>query len=175
MKKLFFSLLFLAAYEAGSAQSIKKVLIQNTGNSTGCSVYSFCDLTFKNDYSDDSSIVFTAECSKDSITCGVICVKLREAIGNLNDAEELMTKYLDYLKTSFSIKKSVGYGKGNQLRNNANTRGIVDYWEDDEKNNWKVKAWTDKKYIAVLYAYSARSLPETRIDVFLNSMNFPAN
>jgi uncharacterized alpha/beta hydrolase family protein len=175
MKKLFFIFSLLAVYEAGSAQSLKKVLIQNTGNSTGCSVYSFCDLTFNNSYSDDSSIVFTAECSKDSVTYGVICVKLREATENLNDAEDLLAKYLDYLKSSFSIKKSVGYGKGNQLRNNANTRGIVDYWEDDDKNSWKVKAWTDKKYIAVLYAYSAHSLPETRIDVFLNSMNFPAN
>lgn len=175
MKKLFFIFLLLAVYEAGSSQSLKKVLIQNTGNSTGCSVYAFCNLTFENSYSDDSSMVFTAECNKDSVSFGVICVKLHEAIENLNDAEELTAKYLDYLKSSFSIQKSAGYGKGNQLRNNANTRGITDYWEDKEKNSWKVKAWTDKKYIAVLYAYSARSLPETRIDVFLNSMNFPAN
>lgn len=175
MKKLFFILMLLAANKAGIAQTLKKVLIQNTGNSTGCSVYCYCNLTFDNNYSQDSSVVFTAECSKDSLSYGVICVKLREASSSLDNAEDLLATYLDYLKTSFSIQKAVGYGKGNQLRNNTNTRGITDYWEDNEKNSWKVKGWTDKKYIVVLYAYSNRNLPETKVDVFLNSLSFPAN
>src|SRR5436189_56465 len=58
------------------------------------------------------------------------------------------------------------------LNSNENTRGIVDYWKDKENNNWKVKAWTDGKFIAVLYAYTKTEVPD-KADVFLNSLRFP--
>ena len=76
------------------------------------------------------------------------------------------------LKPVFPLK-SVGYGKGQPVAHNANTRGIVDYWEDDEKQ-LESKSMDRQKYIAVLCVYSARSLPETRIDVF-KQHEFSAN
>jgi hypothetical protein len=164
--------LILAAISANS-QNIKKVQIKDSNNESGCSVYSFCDLKFQTSYSEDSSLLFTGECTVDSLNNGVICVKLRDAISTLNDAEALLINYLDFLKTSFSITKSAGYGKGHQLRNNEKTRGVIDYWEDNEHNNWKVKAWTDKAFIVILYSYSLKKLPETRIDAYLNSLIFP--
>ena len=71
------------------------------------------------------------------------------------------------------ITKSAGYGKGHRLKDNENTRGVIDYWEDNDKNNWKVKGWTDGKFICVLYAYSSKELPEQKVNVFLDGFRLP--
>ena len=170
MTKSFSLLLLLVLTISAKSQVIKKYDIATTG----CTVYMYCAPgRFEEDYSEDSSKVYTAECEKDGVHYGIVCVKLLTPVENLSESEDLLASYLDYLKINFNIKSAVGYGKGNRLNNNENTRGIVDYWADDQKNNWKIKAWTDKKFIGVLYAYSAKELPEVKVDVFLNSLRFP--
>jgi hypothetical protein len=170
MRKMFllFGSLFLFLF--ATSQTLKKYEIAKSG----CSVYMFCGPgRFEEDYSEDSSKVYTAECSlDDGIHYGIICVKMKESISDLQGAEDMLASYMDYLKVNFGITKAVGYGKGNHLNKREDTRGIVDYWEDDEKNNWKVKGWTDGKFIGVLYAYSKKDLPD-KIDVFLNSFRLP--
>jgi hypothetical protein len=163
-------LLFSISLLYCNAQSLKKYAISNSG----CSVYTLCDPgRFDVDYSQDSSKVYTAECVKDEVHYGIICVKLLNPAVDLNTAEELVVSYLDYLKVDFEIASSAGYGKGHRLNSNENTRGILDYWKDKENVNWKVKAWTDSKFIVVLYANSKKELPETKADVFLNGLRFP--
>ena len=169
MKRILLSLGFSIFILYGYAQVIKKYPISKSG----CFVYMFCDpLRFDEAYSQDSSKVYNAECTKDDIRYGVICAKLLKPVENLDEAQELAASYLDYLKVDFEIKSAVGYGKGNHLNSNENTRGIVDYWTDKENNNWKVKAWTDGKFIAVLYAYTKTEVP-VKVDVFLNGFRFP--
>lgn len=175
MKRLLIQLLLLAGFISAESQTIKKIAIKNAESESGCSVYSYCNFTFQTSYSEDSSLLYTGECSPDSVSYGLICIKLREPLPDLDASEEIVIKYLDFLKTNFSITKAAGYGKGHTLRNNENTRGVIDYWEDDKQNNWKVKAWTNNKYIVVLYAYSAKTLPDTKIDVYLNGLVFPGN
>jgi hypothetical protein len=169
MKRLFLLLIFPLFIFYSHAQIIKKYPV----NKSGCFVYMFCDpVKFDEDYSQDSSKVYTATCTKDEIHYGVICAKLLKPVDDLDEAQELAAAYLDYLKVDFEIKSAVGYGKGNHLNSNENTRGIVDYWKDKENNNWKVKAWTDGKFIAVLYTYTKTEVPD-KADVFLNSLRFP--
>lgn len=169
MKKasLLFALSFCFLFS--HAQTIKKVPISNSG----CSIYTYCTFQFEKEYSPDSSIVYADECVKDDMTYGVICVQLLQAVTDIADAEETLVNYLNYLKSSFGIVKSTGYGRGHRLNNNENTRGVLDYWEDAEKKNWKVKAWTDGKYIGVLYGYSAKELSEQKLNLFLDSFRLP--
>lgn len=169
MKKYAVLLVFSFCFLFSGAQVIKKVAISNSG----CSVYTYCTFTFEKEYSEDSSEVYVGECVKEEMTYGVICVKLLQPVNDLEAAEESMINYLNYLKSSFSIVKSAGYGRGHRLNNNENTRGVLDYWEDAEKRNWKMKAWTDGKYIGVLYGYSAKDLPEQKINLFLESFRLP--
>src|SRR5882724_5430224 len=170
MKKCFLPVLLLLLSSFCSGQSLKKYPISNSG----CSLYMFCEPPlFDVDKSEDSSMVYSSECEKDDVMYGVICVKLIDPVTDLQQAEDLAISYLDYLKLNFEIKKAVGYGKGHRLHDNENTRGIIDYWEDKEKNNWKVKAWTDGKFIAVLYAHSLKELPETKVNIFLDSFRLP--
>src|SRR6188474_994911 len=92
-------------------QTLKKVPISNSG----CSVYAFCEFKFETDYSEDSSLVYVGECVKDGMTYGVICVKLLQPADDLDRSEESLISYLNYLKISFRILNSTGYGKGHRL------------------------------------------------------------
>jgi hypothetical protein len=164
-------LTFFISYPAFS-QSLKKYPISNSG----CSVYMHCDpKKFDFDYSEDSSKVYTGECINAEVNYGVICIQLLKPIDDLQAAEEMMISYLDFLKADFNIRSAAGYGKGHRLNNKENTRGIIDYWKDGEQQNWKVKAWTDGKFIGVLYAYSLKDLPETKVNTFLDSFRLPGN
>lgn len=170
MKKIGLLLLCAFVYTTTQAQSLKKYAISNSG----CSAYFFCDPgSYDVSYSEDSSMVYSGECTIDEEYYGVICIKLSQQIADLNTAEGVMESYLDFLKTNFKITSAVGYGKGHYLKERKDTRGMIDYWQDEDKFNWKVKAWTDGKYIAVLFAYSKTELKETKVNVFLDGFRLP--
>ena len=169
MKRSPLLLAFSFCFLFSDAQTLKKVPISNSG----CSLYTFCEFKFEKEYSEDSSLVYVSECVKDGVSYGVICVKLLQPADDLDRAEESLINYLDYLKTSFKIFRSTGYGKGHRLANNENTRGILDYWEDNEKNNWKIKAWTNGKFIGVLYGYTSKEINESKLNLFLDGFRFP--
>ena len=170
MKKTSIYIFFIILGINSSAQIIKEYPISNSG----CSAYMYCKPEkFDLDYSEDSSRVYTGECRLGDEHYGLICIKLLVATTSLDAAEEVMTEYLDYLKGSFNIVSAAGYGKGHHLNNDENTRGILDYWTDKDKNNWKVKAWTDGKFIGVMYAYSLKDLPEQKVNVFLDGFRLP--
>lgn len=169
MKRTIFTLLLLAFTASLHAQTLKKYPISNSG----CSAYIYCPVSFEVSKSQDSSLVYTGECTVAEVSYGVICVKLLSPLTDLNMAEDLLIAYADHLKNSFEITNAIGYGKGHRLNNNENTRGIMDYWEDGEKNNWKIKAWTDGKYIGFLYAYSKKELPEQKVNLFLDGFRIP--
>lgn len=153
----------------GAAQSLKKYPISNSG----CSFYTYCETKFDQTKSPDSSLVYTGDCINNEVTYGVICIKLLQPVSDLLMAEDLLIAYLDYLKGTLEIKKAAGYGKGHRLNNNENTRGIIDYWEDAEFNKWKIKAWTDGKFIGFMYGYSKKELPEQKMNVFLDGFRMP--
>ena len=169
MKRYFPVLLLLLQFHGAFSQTLKKYPV----GSSGCSAYISCQPKFDMSKSQDSSSVYTGECTVAEVSYGVICVKLLNPLTDLAMAEDLLIAYADYLKGSFDITKSAGYGKGHHLNNNENTRGILDYWEDKELNNWKIKAWTDGRYIGFMYAYSKKELPETKVNVFLEGFRFP--
>jgi hypothetical protein len=170
MKTFVLFAVLLIHFHNGHAQLLKKYSI----GETGCTLYLYCDPgKFDVDYSEDSSKVYTGECIKEDITYGVICIRLLAPITDLNAAEEVMISYLEYLKASSNIISAAGYGKGHILNNNENTRGVIDYWKDKDQNNWKIKAWTNGVFIAVLYASGKKELPETKVDAFLNGFRFP--
>jgi hypothetical protein len=152
------------------AQSLKKYPI----SASGCSAYFFCDPgTFTFEKSQDSSDVYTAACVAEELTFGIICVKLKYIITDIQVSESTLISYLDYLKTSFKINSAAGYGKGHRLKNREDTRGIIDYWKDSDGLNWKIKGWTDGKYIVVLFVKTAKDVPETKANVFLDGLVLP--
>jgi len=168
MKKTILPFLLLISSTVFS-QSLKKYPVSKSG----CSYYNYCDAKFDISKSTDSSDIYTGECVAADVTYGIICVKLLNPVADLQMAEDLLIAYMDFLKQNFEITSAAGYGKGHRLNSNENTRGIIDYWKDKDNNNWKVKGWTDGKYIGVLYAYNLKTLPEQKVNVFLDGLRLP--
>jgi len=170
MKKFIIILIILMGYNCLQAQSLKKYDI----GSSGCKAYFFCNPgEFELSYSADSSKVYTAECKADSLSWGLICVALKEPGSIGPEAEDVLASYLDYLKTAFNIVSSAGYGKGHTMTNYADARGMIDYWKDKDGDEWKIKGWTDGKFIAVMYVYAKGKLDETnKVNLFLDGFRF---
>lgn len=170
MRKTLLLLVSLLPAMFCSGQALKKY---NIGKS-GCAAVFYCnpgnfDLTF----SPDSSKVYTGECKNGDVTYDVICVKMKEQIKEIPDAEAVLVQYLDYLKSSFQIVTASGYSRGYKLKGKANTSGITDMWKDKDNNNIKIKGWTDGKYIAVLIMISEKDIPQAKANAFLDGIVFP--
>jgi hypothetical protein len=150
--------------------TLKKYLI----GASGCSAYFLCDPgSFKVEKSDDGSNVYKGECSDGDCSYGIICVTLKDKISDLEVAETVLISYMDYLKEQLKIKKFMGYGKGHHLKEKETNRGVMDYWEDEAGDSWKVKGWTDGAHIVVMYAYASKELPETKVNLFLDGLVLP--
>ena len=170
MKKIIFLILLQYSFVNLFSQGLKKYPI----DVSGCSAYFYCNPgNFDLSYSPDSSKVYIGECSAEQNSYGVICVKFKEPVADINSAEKVLEAYLDFLKTNFKITTAAGYGKGHRLRGSEKIHGIIDYWKDEEKNNWKIKGWTNGDFIVIMYAYSKQELPETKVNVFLDGIVFP--
>lgn len=143
-------------------------------SNTGCTVEVYCFPGRFDAYElEDGSTVYADDCDKDGVTWGIYCVKLKNAIPNLDNAEDTIISYLDFLKADYGIVKSKEYDKAYRLNNDEHTRGISATWEDAEKNKWKIKAWTDGHFICVLHVHSDKELPDKKTEVFLNGLRFP--
>lgn len=144
------------------------------GNS-GCAVYAPGDPMFEFSYSEDSSVVYTGEVAVDSFHFIIICVDLRESVGD--DAAvktDLLISYLDYLKQAFDITASAGYGTGHTLEGSTTTVGVIDFWEDAFGGQWQVKGWVDSGYLAVLGINGPTEYPYfNAAQLFLNGFRLP--
>ncbi len=173
MKNSLFLILFLFTVHKVEAQNFRKFDISNSG----CQAYFFCvPDTFDKAYSPDSSVVYTSDCTTGDETYGVICVKLKTTIDKPDDAVDVLIEYLDFLKKEVNIVSAAGYGKGHTMRNYDKARGVIDYWVDKGKTEWKIKGWTDGKYMGILYSYTSKESTsgyESKRDLFLESFRFP--
>ncbi len=141
---------------------------------TGCTVEVFCFPGRFDAYDlEDGATVYADDCVKDGITWGIYLVKLVAPVNNLDAAEDTVITYLDFMKLDNGIVKSKGYDKGHTLNKDETTRGVYDTWDDVDKEKWKVKAWTNGKFIGVLYVHSAKELPEKKVELFLEGLRFP--
>ena len=168
MKKIVCSLLLLGSFSFIYSQALKKYAI----GSTGCTVNAYCEPTFGITYSEDSAKVYTSECGMNKIYYMVICIELKQTIVPVSKAESALITYVNQLKTQFKIISSTGFSKGNKLKGRENTRGIIEYWKDNEQFKWKIKGWTDGRFITVLLTYSEKELPETTVNPFLDGLLF---
>jgi hypothetical protein len=171
MQKFSLSLLFSLLLSGIYAQQEGGIVpISNTG----CTVQVICFPGRFDAYDlEDGSTVYADECEKDYVTYGIYCVKLKRSIPNLDNAEDTITAYLDFMKLDYGIIESKGYDKGHKLNKDETTRGVFDKWEDTDKQKWKVRAWTNGNFICVLYVHSTKELPEKKTELFLNGLRFP--
>lgn len=148
-----------------------KVDIMNSG----CKAYfPGTPTNFTQEYSDDSSKVYTGSFDFAGFTYGIIAVKFKQPqVLAANEYEDLLISYMDFLKTHFNVKQAVGYGKGHTHTYNTEAKGVIDYWEDEDKNELAVKGWIDSKYIGFMYIKGKGEYPYYNAQsMFLNGFVF---
>lgn len=171
MRLIFLNLVMACCCAFAKGQSV--VGNAAIGN-TGCTVQVFCFPGRFDTYDlEDGSTVYADDCEKDGIVYGIYCVRLKKELSINGAAEDTAVVYLDFLKLDFGIVSAKGYEKGYRLRKNERTRGIADSWEDADKHKWKIRAWTDGRFICILYVHSDKEMAEKKTQPFLEGLQFP--
>lgn len=159
------------------APRFKKVAVSDSG----CSIYipgNPDPVTME--YSPDSSKVYTIETLdstyKSYFHMGAIVVRLKDAILKPEESEDMLVSYMDYLKTAFNIKKSVGYGKGHTLSTHPTAKGVIDYWEDADGDQWTVKGWAAESTMFIMFIYGPTEYPNYNVQsMFFEGARFPGD
>lgn len=145
-------------------------------STSGCYAYfpDDVEMEFDLEYSPDSSEVFTGDFYSGGFHYAIIVIKLNNVeMADSEEKETMIISYLDYLQGTFNIVASAGYGKGHTHIVNTNATGIIDYWEDDEADQWAVKAWADGSTLAVMMIYGPTEYPNFNVQqVYLNGFRF---
>jgi hypothetical protein len=140
---------------------------------TGCSALLFSgEKRFKQTITDTGDSLYFNEFSERHITYGVICIRLKETY-DLDEAMDMLSGYINKLKGPFYILHQTGLQKDVDW-NSATTRTLIDYWQDADMTDWKVKGYTNGKYMAVLYVKNINELEVRKQDLFLDSFHFHA-
>ena len=168
---LFILLIFTYFSYCQAVPRFNKTTIMNSG----CYAY-FPDTptNYEQTLSEDSSFVYTASVNFDNYTYGIIVIKFKTAFNiSTSELEDLLISYMDYLKSTFNITSSLGYGKGYTSNFNANATGIIDTWQDKENYTLSIKGWIDKDFIGFLYLKGKEEYPNYNIrNIFLNGFVF---
>ena len=145
-------------------------------STSGCFAYlpNDADLEFDIEYSPDSARVYTGDFYSGDFHYAVIVVKLNGVeLETAEDKEGMLISYLDYLQESFSIIESAGYGVGHTMESNSDAIGIIDFWVDEEEDQWSVKGWADGNTMGILFIYGATEYPNYSVSqLYLNGFRF---
>jgi len=177
MKSFVFVTLFLSAISVFGQEQSSSAFRKYPVGATGCSAYlpeTPGDWTVEK--SEDGSDVYTLTQVWQGLSLDLIVVQFNVPLSDVpnEELEALLISYLDYLKDSFSITESVGYGKGQLLPGDETAIGVLDFWKDSGGAHSKVKGWINETNLAVLLVTSDTDPSEEGItDLFLNGFRFP--
>jgi hypothetical protein len=115
---------------------------------------------------------YIGECFSGKAGYGVLYIKLKERIW-IEDAETMLSYYISRLQEPFNIAHNTGIGYCISIDQEKDNRKLVDYWQDELGIDWKLKGYTNGKFIAVLYVQNISEIDVDKQDLFLDSLQFP--
>lgn len=133
---------------------------------TNCSVLFSPDATFDFSRSEEGDQLYFAEHTDKAITYGVLCAHIHSRLP-LDEAGDVMTTYLNRLRKPFNAPYNTGVNLCENRVSDCVT--MVDYWQDEDNLDWKVKGYTDGQTIAVLYVKNINETTVEKQDEFLDS------
>ncbi len=172
----FITFIFCSISVVGQSDYKAPRLTKTAISNTGCFAYlpnQNIEHKFELNYSPDSSKVYTGEFADGEFSFTIILVKMNATLTSVEEKDEMLTGYLDYLKTTFEINNATGYGKGHLLPSSPTAIGFIDYWEDEDDTKYAIKAWTDENVIAVMMLYGPKEYPYFTVQqMFLDGFRF---
>lgn len=110
------------------------------------------------------------EFKESQTTFGLICISLHQEY-SLDEASAMLQNYMEKLHVPFTILHQTGIQPETDWNSQASC-ALVDYWQDGECVDWKVKGYTDGRSLAVLYVRNIGPVDVARQDLFLDSFYF---
>jgi hypothetical protein len=163
-------LIFLLTASLALYKSPKKsdtVLIADSG----CSVQLTSGrISFETTETEEGDRLHYAEHWDRNVTYGILCATLSEDIG-VDEAQDVMINYINRLRGPFYAVHNIGPDLSGQ-KDAPEVISLVDYWQDGDGLDWKVKGYTNGSIIAVLYVRNINEVPVEKQDQFLDSFSF---
>jgi hypothetical protein len=131
----------------------------------GSSVEFAPDVAFEHTCHGGDELYFSEHKEK-FVTYGVLVAHLCEELDQ-EDARTVLTSYLNRLRKPFKAPYNTGITDCS-----AGTIAMVDYWQDEDSVDWKLKACSDGKTMAILYVKNINDAEVEKQDAFLNSFRF---
>jgi hypothetical protein len=167
MENLFFLLATSFVLRLSTSRKFKSYFIGNTG----CSALMFTN-SFKKTLTPSGDHFHFNEFSERDVTYGIICIDLKQQY-ELQEATEMLASYIHKLRAPFFILHSTGLSHSSDW-NHLSSITMVDYWQDCEREDWKVKGYTNGKTIAILYVKNIGHVEVKKQDLFLDGFHFSA-
>lgn len=164
-------ILFLATsflFRLSSNRNVKNQLIGNTG----CSALIASEEALESSKTASGDNLYFHEFKEKNVTYGMICVHMNHDC-SLEEAEELLRSYINTLRGPFYILHNTGIHEDADW-NSETSKTIVDYWQDCQRRDWKVKGYTNGRTLAVLYVKNIGHVDVKKQDLFLDSFHFSA-
>jgi hypothetical protein len=149
-----------------SAKKPKKIRIGDTN----CSVLFSPDAVFDYTRSDDGDELYFAEYTEKEVSYGVLCARISSKVP-LDEARDIMDSYLTRLHKPFHALYNTGIDLCQPFSPETDCIQMVDYWQDEDEMDWKVKGYTDGQIIAVLYVKNINQSTVEQQDLFLDSFS----
>jgi hypothetical protein len=169
MENLIFLLMTSFAVRLSPAKKLKNYKIGDTG----CTALLFPgNHGFDRTTTTTGDLMYFHESRKDDATYGIICIQLLEKYGK-EEASHMLSSYIGKLKEPFSILHQTGI-QDDMDWNTDDSITFVDYWQDQDQKDWKVKGYTNGEVMAILYVQNISHVAASQLDHFLDSFHFKA-
>jgi hypothetical protein len=166
MNNLVFLLATAVAFRYSAPKKFRRYHIGNTGHSVllpgGFDGFEHCSTKHGDRF-------YLGESSAEKVNYGVVFIDLQDEF-EVSDAETVLANYMSTLHTPFGISFNTGIHHCSMHKEASGLTQIVDYWQDKWGIDWKIKGYTDGKFLAVLYVRNINEISVEKQDVYLNSL-----
>jgi hypothetical protein len=138
---------------------------------TGCSALMFSS-HFKKSLTPSGDVFYFNEFSEKEVTYGIICIELKQEY-ELRLTSEMLASYINKLRAPYFILHNTGLTQATDW-NHVSSIAMVDYWQDGEKQDWKVKGYANGNTLAILYVKNIGHVEVKKQDLFLDGFHFKA-
>ncbi|HWJ92337.1 MAG TPA: hypothetical protein VNR87_14575 [Flavisolibacter sp.] len=166
MENLIFLLATSFALRLSSSKKFKNFFIGDTG----CSALLLSSSDVQRTKTVSGDHLYFSEFNESKVGYGLICIHLKQEC-DLNEASEMLHSYMEKLRGPFYVLHNTGIQKDVDWNTDC-SKTLVDYWQDADKQDWKVKGYTDGRFMAVLYVKNISQVEVRKQDLFLDSFHF---
>jgi hypothetical protein len=163
------------AQPAGSQQGFKRFWLANSGcavsfPSAPDPVHQGLDVDSNAVYNTSARTVWNGL----DYVYSVSVIQLREE-ADVDDLDNKLTSFMDYIKSTLNIVEADGYRKSNGLMHGKLAKGYNDKWRDHADNEFVVASWMKGRTMVLMYVMGAAPIDEKlKVNAFFNSFVFPS-